>query len=244
VNNQINISEFFNNYRQIVSTQRWILENKKLTNFQIKKLSIPFTTIGMEYFGDMSSRLISVVENEINQDINRTLVKSLFNTGKFDYLDLRPNFSLMNDRNHLEKLVGMILSNDYQNLVTTSLIASQLQDSSSFSACMTTSDDFMTPECFGRLGGRIDVYADPYMKFNDGRLCLFNGVQINIEDMKAVEVVNPISMQTNILIEWKFAHYVGDSKLIFVIEDETSEATNQYKALQRDIKIDNILDGK
>jgi hypothetical protein len=33
-------------------------------------------------------------------------------------------------------------------------------------------------------------------------------------------------------------------KLIFVIEDETSEAFKQYKSLNRDIKIDNILNGE
>ena len=37
---------------------------------------------------------------------------------------------------------------------------------------------------------------------------------------------------------------ISDSKLIFVIENENSEAYIQYKSLQRDIKIDNILDGE
>jgi len=50
-------------------------------------------------------------------------------------------------------------------------------------------------------------------------------------------------LDSRIVIEYNIDYNVGDSKLIFVIENEKSEAFKQYKWLQRDIKIDNILDG-
>jgi hypothetical protein len=61
--------------------------------------------------------------------------------------------------------------------------------------------------------------------------------------MKAYETPYPGSFAPRIVIEYDIDYNVNDSKLFFVIEDETSEAFKQYKSLQRDIKIDNILDG-
>jgi hypothetical protein len=245
-----NIVDLFNNNsKEFISTQRWMIENKNLTNFETRKFSVPVLTSEMknEYLNiDMESILVKTIKDEINLDINRLFTKKLFTTSKFDYLDLRPNGSLMNGRLHLEKLVGLILSNDYKNLITTTLISSELQDSSAFSLYIKTDNLKVSslPDCFGKLGGRIDVYNDSYMKFNDGRICLFNEVEFNIGEMKAMEVPYQGSMTPRILIEYNIDYNVNDSKLIFVIEDEKSETYLQYKSLQRDIKIDDILDGQ
>ncbi len=244
-----NIVDLFNNNsKEFISTQSWMVENKNLTNFETRKLSVPVLTSEMknEYLNiDMEPHPVNAIKDEISLDISRLFTKKLFTTNKFDYLDLRPDGSLMNGRLHLEKLVGLILSNDYKNLITTTLISSELQDSSAFSPYMKT-DNFKVsslPDCFGKLGGRIDVYNDPYMKFNDGRICLFDEVEFNIGEMKAMETYQG-SMAPRILIEYNIDYNVNDSKLIFVIEDEKSEAYLQYKSLQRDIKIDNILDNQ
>jgi hypothetical protein len=242
-----NIVDLFNNNsKEFINTQRWMIENKNLTNFETRKFSVPVLTSEMknEFNIDMVSHLVNAIKDEIGRDLNRLFTKKLFTTNKFDYLDLRPDGSLSSGRIHLEDLVILILSNDYKNLITTGHISSELQDSSSFSPYMTTHDLKTNglPECFGKLG-YIDVYNDPYMKFNDGRICLFNEVEFNIGEMKAYETPYPGSLAPRIVIEYDIDYNVNDSKLIFVIEDETSEAFKQYKSLQRDIKIDNILDG-
>ena len=241
-----NIVDYFSDYRRVLNPYPWMIHNERLNNFQLRKLSIPMSAETRLFDVDISKRVISIARNEINQDISKTVTKFLFDTTKFDYLDLRPDGSLQNSRIFRDKLVGMILSENYTNLITTALITSTIQDSSSFQPYMTTSDVKTSGalERVGKLGKKVDIQMDPYMKFNDGRICLFNEVYFNIQDMRASEVVNPLSMVTNILVEWKFAFHVTDSKLIFVIEDENSESFNQYKSLQRDIKIDNILDGK
>lgn len=240
-----NIVDYFSDYRRVLTPYPWMIYNERLNNFQVRRLSIPIMNTEAQSFGfNMHDRVISVARNEINQDIIKTITKSLFDTTKFDYLDLRPDGSLQNSRVFRDKLVGMILDENYTNLITTALITSSLQDSSSFQPYMIT-DDVKTSgtlDRVGKLGKKVDIQMDPFMKFNDGRICLFNEVYFNIQDMRAIEVVNPVSMMTNILVEWKFALHVGDSKLIFVVED--SESFNQYKSLQRDIKIDNILYGK
>jgi hypothetical protein len=245
-----NIVDLFNNNpKEFIDTQRWMVENKNLTNFETRKFSVPVLTSEMksEYLKiDMEPHLINVIKNEINQDINKLFTKRLFTTNKFDYLDLRPDGSLMTGRTHLENLVKMILINDYKNLITTGLISSELQDSVAFMPYMTTHDLKTSglPECYGKLSGRVEVYNDPYMRYDDGRICLFNEVEFNIGEMKAYETTQIGSLAPKIVIEYNVDYNVGDSKLIFVIENENSESYKQYKSLQRGIKIDNILDGK
>jgi hypothetical protein len=243
-----NIVDLFNNNsKEFIVTQRWMVENKNLTNFETRKFSVPVLTSEMknEYLNmDMTPHLISVIKKEISQDVNNLFNKKLFTTNKFDYLDLRPDGSLMTGRLYLEKLVSLILSNNYKNLITTILISSELQDSAFFSSYMTTHDLKTSGllECYGKLGS-VEVYVDPYMRYNDGRICLFNEVEFNIGEMKAYETTQIGSLVPRIIIEYDIDYNVGDSKLIFVIENEKSEAYMQYKSLQRDIKIDNILDG-
>ena len=245
-----NIVDLFNNNtKEFINTQRWTIENKNLTNFETRRFSVPVLTSEMknEYLNiDMGPHLINVIKNEINQDINKLFTKRLFTTNKFDYLDLRADGSLMTGRKHIEQLVSLLTGDNYKNLITTGYIASELQDSFAFMPYMTT-HDLKTgglPECCGKLGGSVDVYTDPYMRYDDGRICLFNEVEFNIGEMKAYETTQIGSLAPRIVIEYDIDYNVGDSKLFFVIENENSEAFKQYKSLQRDIKIDNILDGK
>jgi hypothetical protein len=245
-----NIVDLFNsNTKNFITTQRWMVENKNLTNFETRKLSVPVMTSEMknEYLNiDMEPHLVSAIKSEITIDIIRNFTKRLFTASKFDYLDLRTDGSLMNGRKYLEQLVSLLTGDNYNNLITTGYIASELQDSFAFMPYMKT-HDLKTgglPECCGKLGGSVDVYNDPYMKYDDGRICLFNEVEFNIGEMKAYETPYPGSLAPRIVIEYDIDYNVGDSKLIFVIENENSEAFKQYKSLQRDVKIDNILDGK
>jgi hypothetical protein len=244
-----NIVDLFNNNsKEFINTQLWMIENKNLTNFETSKFSVPVLTSEMknQYLNiDMGPHLVNAIKDEIGRDLNRLFTKKLFTTNKFDYLDLRPDGSL-SSRIHLEDLVILILSNDYKNLITSGHISSELQDSFNFTPYIFTENLKISnglPECFGKLGS-IDVYNDPYMKFNDGIICLFNEVEFNIGEMKAYETTYTGSFAPRIVIEYDIDYNVGDSKLIFVIEDETSEAFKQYKSLQRDIKIDDILDGE
>lgn len=245
-----NIVDIFNdNSKSFILPQKWMSINKNLKSFERKKISISLTTAETKLLNlDIESQLVSVVRNEINQDISKNIISKLFSTQSFDYLDLRPNGSIMSGREHLEKLVDIILYNDYKNLITTSLISSSLSDSSAFvyppyafSPYMVTDDVKISgrPECFGRLGSRIDVYNDPYMKFNDGRICMFKEVYYNIGDIKSYMSNSQYAPQ--FVVDYEISYNVGDSKLIFVIENENSEAFNQYKSLQRDIKINKII---
>lgn len=56
-----------------------------------------------------------------------------------------------------------------------------------------------------------------------------------------IQFLHNLSLNNRVLVSFDLDFNVGDSKLIFVIDDISSTAFNHYKSLQRDVKIDDIL---
>ena len=240
------IFEDFKNKSEIIKIYNWMKVNKNLINFDKYQVGVNASAdfLLSAFNIDSNSLILNLLVDEVNQDFIKRILKKIFDTPKFDYLDLRPGGSLMTGRQHLDTLVNMILSSGYKNVVTTGLIASELQDSHFFKATsIQTASKTSTFYTAGKLSN-VNIWVDPFMRFNDGRLCLFNTVDINFDNFDLKEIIPAMSITPRLMIEYNFDFLVSDSKLIFVIEGENSEAYKQYKSLQRDIKIDNVLDGK
>jgi len=242
-----NIIQDFNSKKDIIKLYDFMTINKSLNNFESYKVSMNNNgALGTAFNINVDEIIVSSLINELNQNFIRRILKKAFDTAKFDYLDLRPDGSLMTGRTNLEKLVKMIISSGYKNVVTTGMIASELQDSRFFNPTNLQNTSLSKTSTFYTAGklSDVNIWVDPYMRFNDGRLCLFNTVDINVDGFDLKEVIPSMSITPRLTIEYNFDFLVSDSKLIFVIENENSEAYKQYKSLQRDIKIDNILDGE
>lgn len=242
-----NLIEKFNSRKDVIKLYDFMNINKNLNNFEKYQVSSNTNpSVSTAFNLDADDLIINVLISEINQNFIRKILKVAFNTPKFDYLDLRPNGSLMTGRANIDKLVNMIISSGYKNVVTAGSIASELQDSHFFNHNSFKNSSISTTSTFYTIGklSDVNVWVDPYMKYNDGRLCMFNTIDINIGDIELREIIPPTSFTPRLIVEYGSDFIVYDSKLIFVIENENSEAYSQYKSLQRDIKIDNILDGE
>lgn len=241
----MSIIEQLKNKGDVIKIHDCMKIDKTITDFMTRKISLKDNSgIGDAFNLDTKSMFCNMIINEVNGDLIRHILKSMFDTKNFDYLDLRPNGSLMNGRIHLENLVQMIINSGYKNVATSGKIASEIQDSQFFSPDEIRQTIGSTSNFYkaGSLSG-VKIWVDPYMRWNDDRLCLFNHIDINIDNIDLSESINPGDLQSTIKVEHRFGFRVGDTKLIFVIEDENSESYKQYKSLQRDIKIDNIING-
>jgi hypothetical protein len=139
----------------------------------------------------------------------------------------------------IDELVNLILSSGYKNLITNANISSELKNSPLFNLIYQKNSKNSRINIVGNLGGITDIYYDPYISYNDDRILLFNQIEFNINNMVAYENNSTFAPRVN--IEYNFDYKVGDSKLIFIIRDENSETYRKYIKLQRDYKIDNIL---
>jgi len=227
------------------SIQPYLSINKNLKNFTTNtfSLSIPMELDGFGIDGD--AEMISLIRAEMNQSIYKTILKELFNTSKFDYIDISKTVNTHQSVNEIIDFLGVdYINNKYKYLVTNTSMANSIGDSSLFnfkpSASVVESQGL--PYLFGSLI-KYDVYMDPFMKFDDNRICLFDSCEINIENINQT-VTSVATFAPKMMISYDVAFKIGDSKVIFILDgNESSSSYKQYKQLQRDIKINSLLDG-
>ncbi len=73
------------------------------------------------------------------------------------------------------------------------------------------------------------------------RVCLFNDVFANIEEVRA-DVRNEATFRPRILLEFKFDFNSGPSEVLYLQDDEYPNLDPAIVALLRDRKIKGILD--
>lgn len=214
--------------KDIIHLYDWMKLDETLTNLDKRTLSFQntFSLPGLDY----NSVIINTICKEINGDFTRLILKSLFNTDKFDFIDRRGKTDFEYDYQSVLDLAEMIIQSGYKNVVTTAKIASHLRDINYF--LPDPSDLMNTLYRVGSLRG-VNIWVDAFMGYDDDMFCLFDSVSVNIGKIESFEHIHKVSYICDFRVD--------DSKLILLIQNENSEAYKKYKTLIRDKKIDNIL---
>lgn len=221
--------------------------NKNLRNFKIYRMNVPVVDSSMsEIFGlDVEKQACSLIVNEFNQNINKIITRDLFDTNRFEWVDLR-NISTTHEA--CDKIVESVIyhGKGFKNIITNSKIAVSLQDSSYFhlsayNANVVRSNGSDINE-IGSICG-IKIWIDPFMTYDDERMVMFNDIYVNIEDVKST-LVDEATFRPRIMLEHKLDYKFGDHKVIYVVDNELSSGWLMVKQLNRDLKIDQILNEK
>jgi hypothetical protein len=237
--------------KDIIHLYDWMKLDETLTNLDKRTLQfqnpfshgsphspnkVDFPLLGLDY----NSVIIDTICKEINEDFPRLILKSLFNTDKFDFIDRRSKTYLEDDYQSLLDLAEMIIQSGYKNVVTTAKIASHLRDINYFLPDPSTVMYKTTLYRVGSLRG-VNIWVHAYMRYDDDMICLFDSVSVNIGKIESFEHIEPIGISYRHKVSYSCDFRVDDSKLILLIQNENSEAYKKYKTLIRDKKIDNIL---
>jgi len=209
-------------------------------------MSAPVVDASMgEVFGlDIEKQAANLILDEFNQNINKIITRDLFDTDRFEWVDLR---TIQSTQESCNKIIESIIEHGvgFKNIITNARIANCLQDSSYFHISAYNSNVRPSGADIYEIGSicGIKIWIDPYMRYDDDRMVMFNEVSINIEDVKGV-IVNEATFTPRIRLEHKLDYRLGDTKVIYVIESESSPGWLKVKQLNRDLKINKILDEK
>lgn len=215
--------------------------NKSLYNFE--KIKFTFSPPSVTSLVDSGEIILNLIRSEFNKMIYKKILNSLFDTKDCYFLDLR-NFNGDKSRIIINTINDNFSNYGFKNIITNGSLVSEIMDSSSFSKSFNTANVinssgivYMTGSLMGR-----DSYVDPFMRYDDTRICLFNNVDLN----NNVELHN-ISHEANfapiMVFEVELSYQVKESKVIYVVESENSEVYNKYRQNLREEKINEILDG-
>lgn len=178
--------------------------------------------------------------SEVESNIYKEIFNSITDTDNIDFINyIGKN---IDDGNLYKDIVSLILSNNFNYVIINAQIGSLIQDSNNFhfnkqfpNTSLRTSS---APYVIGSIGN-TKVFVNPYMKFTDNRVIMFNGSYLNFRNMNRVEDDN---LNTNINFEADIKS--TPSKIVFIIDSVNSESYLSYKRVLRDKKIDNILDNE
>ena len=217
----------------IIENYNWININNSLNNFT--KINVSVSLGNSEYREIIKHALMK----ELTISIISKIIDKISDTQNIEYLDLRNglDITIRKFEDGIDGLINLILLNKYNTLMTNVKVASVIQDSSYFRLNLKRKLDNNLINYIGDLYN-CRIWVDPFIKYNDTEIYLFNNVDINLNNIQ----INEDYLSYSLTCEYDFE--VKDSKKILIIENETSEIYQKYKSSIRDIKINEILNSK
>lgn len=181
--------------------------------------------------------------SEVESSIHKEVFSRITDTTNFDYIDyIGKN---IDDGQLYKQIVDIILSSNYSLIITNAQIGSIIQDSANFHFHKEFSNTSLrtssSPYIIGSIG-YAKIFVDPYMKFTDNRLIMFNGSWVNLENI--IKIDNSPSFNNQVKLNFEVDIKTSDSKVVFIIDSVNSDSYLSYKRVLRDKKIDNILDNE
>lgn len=230
---------------EIFETNPFITINKNLNNFNKYQMSVSLSNGDISRFEE---QIFPVIKNEFTNGVYNKIISKLFDTRKFDYIDFRGSglsldFLKIGDIRKIYDLT-MNCKEEYTDIISSGSMVSVLGDLSQFMPYAYNQSSASSGGVYkcGTISG-LNVWIDPYMRYDDTRIVLFKSVEVNIDKITSL-IQSQHTFTPSLLIECDLSYDVGDSKLIFVIDRESSTGFQAFKSLQRSIKIDDILDEK
>lgn len=146
--------------------------------------------------------MIKQVKSEINRSIYNKIVRDLFETDLYSVIDFRnSDFErrfLDEIRNTLGELSG------YKNIICSGYIAGLLTELNIFESKINNSfNNSSHIYKIGKLFGILDIWVDPYMKYNDTRIVGFNDVYINFDNVRHKEDTNNYTFSSRLLTSFE-----------------------------------------
>ena len=215
--------------------------NKSLTNFTINKFSVSMSNLGEPFGVDMDKYYISLVCSEIEQSIERSLVKELEKISVCDYIDI-----IGIKEYDASKILGDVIKDSgYSNCITNSKTGALLQDNFVFVTDSLISKVINNRGGIYKIGKILDVniYVDPFMKWNDDVIILFDNFETNSE-LVSTNIVSDCTISPRLVVDYNYTFNILDSKLYYIIDNTNSKHYGFIKTRNRDIKIDQVLDDK
>ena len=226
----------------LVTLLPYMTLNKNLTNFSRIQFSVAYNEPDEMLTRD---RLVDVVRNEFNMAISSNIMKEFKSTSFFDYIDMSTIQNM--STNDLIKMCELFYqkSVNHKNAITNVNLGSSLQDSSRFIIdpilMSTMTNKFSSLSYYIGKFSDLDVWIDPVLEWVDTVAYLFDNIEINIGNFSS-RITNQATFTPRVIFELEMDFQIVNPKMLFVLTDKTSKSYSRYKSLQRDIKINDVLD--
>lgn len=212
--------------------------SKHLRCFETKTISTNFPIHLPSNDIDVWTQWVCTIKEDFRRSIHSMSIKKIFDSENISPLDYRG----ISDRDYPVDLVHEIAKRPYKNILVSPKIAALIQDTAFFMPDMNK-DRGSFSSCYriGTIFSHRDIYVDPFLRWDDMRVCLFNDVFVNIEGVQA-DIRSEATFNPKIMMEFGFDFNCGPSEVLYLQDDEYPNLDPVVTAILRDRKIKGILD--
>jgi hypothetical protein len=212
--------------------------NIHLRCFETKRISKNFPIHLPSNDIDVWAQWVCTIKEDFRRSIHSISMKNIFDSENLSPLDYRG----ISDRDYPVDLVHEIAKRPYKNVLVSPKIAALIQDTAFFMPDMNK-DRGSFSSCYriGTIFSHKDIYVDPFLKWNDMRVCLFDDVFVNIEGVR-FDIRSEATFNAKILMEFRFDINCGLSEVLYLRDDESPNIDPVLTTIFRDRKINGILD--
>lgn len=183
------------------------------------------------------------IEKDIASTISRKCIKEIIDNSKNEYLDLTKYVNDIElDRLATNELIDYIIDSGYSKCILNGMLAACIQDDARFYfKTMNQNTSIINGVDIYNIGflSDIELYVDPYMRYNDNTIILLNDLKLNLEIIEN-KIVSEATFHPRILID--FNMYSEYSALVCrILDKKGTENYLKYISDLRNQKIDDIL---
>ena len=194
----------------------------------------------------MSSDDFSIMREHIEKDIASTIsrkcIREIIDNSKNEYLDLTKYVNDIElDRFATNELIDYIIGSGYSKCVLNGMLAACIQDNARFHFKAMNQNTTINGADIYNIGflSDIELYVDPYMRYNDTTMILLNDLKLNLELLDN-NIVSKATFHPRILIDFNmYSEY--DVLVCRVIDKKGTENYLKYISDLRNQKIDDLL---
>jgi len=190
-----------------------------------------------DVFGvDISDMVNSLLVEELRSSVSKTIMKKCTQTKDILFIDA----SGKNDLEMGQFFVETIRFENLSNVIVNGNVGASIMDSPLF--VNNTVQPILSSSTIYHIGSILgcNFYVDPIMRFTHDEFIAFDTIDVQIFDVKIVEVVNEATFTPRTLAKIDYTYNIHFPKKIMVLMD-TSKDLGKFKAYQRDVKISDIL---
>lgn len=187
---------------------------------------------------DFWAQWVGTIKDDFRKSVHTMSMKKIFDSENLYSLDYRG----ISDRDYPINLVHEIAKTPYKNVLVSPKIAALIQDTAFFMPDMNK-DRGSFSSCYriGTIFSHRDIYVDPFLKWYDMRVCLFNDIFVNIEGVQA-DIRSEATFNPKIMMEFGFDFNCDSSEVLYLRDDEYPNIDPVVTTVLRDRKIKEILD--
>lgn len=213
--------------------------NSSLRNFTKIQVSHSSSNLGGAFGIDMVDKVQSMQISECIQTLFKKITSELIKTKNIDYIQI-DDINL--DYNFPPELINKVTQTKFSTMIVNAKLGASIQDTVGYSPHLN-SNVINTNGLMYKIGSFFgkEVYVDPYMRWNDARIILFDDVVMNFDNFTSYEN-SEATFATRTIIEFGYQMMTSGSMLLYVISDKNDPNYGEYLRITRDEKIDKIID--